>query len=248
MLSNTVIKGLSFSLRKLTLLKTCAYHWDSKNQRLSPKLNYIQLILYVTNTTYEVFFFVPYLLVQPNILMENSHNISKLILPSICYVGVNILITTQITYIFTGSHYESFVDKNFQFENLLSKFWTPSFTDSSFMIEVSGVYKYFFNLILGKENKLKLRPRWDYLMEYGINILELGSFGFGICVLLYVSLPTSTIANTCFHLFGTYHWSGYIFAVSLGWYSMAASTIANTNVFLVLSYLLSSTSTLKLLA
>ena len=78
--------------------------------------------------------------------------------------------------------------------------------------------------------------------------MDLVSIVFVICVTTYLSLPSTTVANPCFYLFGKYHWSGYILAVSIGWFALAAWTIANTNVFLVVSYLLSTTATLKLLA
>ena len=122
MLSRQVIKGLSQSLIKLTVLKTCAYHWDFTAQHLSPKLNFNQLLLYVISTIYEVFFAVPYFIAQRRIIMEHSQDISQIIIPSLCYMGMTILVTIQVTYLITGYHYETFVNKLFQSENILGKF------------------------------------------------------------------------------------------------------------------------------
>ena len=264
MLSSAVIIALSQSLDKLTALKTCAYHWDPTTQQLSPKLNFIQMLLYAINTTYEVLVLVPYLIVQPGIILENNQNISKITIPLVFYLGPTIYVTIQVTYLFTGYHYETFVSKFFQSEYKLGKTGlisrgacaltkTPKknlvkFVSISILLrQLKSSIRRLKLIFLGSKNKLDVRPRWDYLIEFGINALDLFKIGFVICIISYLSLPSTTVANTCFHFFGKYHWSGYIFAVSIGWFVFAACTLANTNVFLVVSYLLSTSATLKLL-
>ena len=87
------------------------------------------------------------------------------------------------------------------------------------------------------------RPRWDYWLEFMMHTMSDSSYGFVVCIILYMAHPSVTIANPGFYLFGKYHWSGYVFALSLGWIALIGWAVVNVHVFLTFAYLLGTKST-----
>ena len=81
-----------------------------------------------------------------------------------------------------------------------------------------------------------------------MHALNISSSGFVVCIILFLAHPATTIANPGFYLFGKYHWSGYVFALLLGWMALIGWAIINVHTFLTFAYLLSTKSSVNFLA
>ena len=81
-----------------------------------------------------------------------------------------------------------------------------------------------------------------------MNTLNITTSGYVVCIIIYLAHPATTISNPGFYIFGKYHWSGYVFALSFGRIAVIGWALVNVHVFLIFSYLLTTVSTVDFLA
>ena len=101
---------------------------------------------------------------------------------------------------------------------------------------------FYFFLEFFEANSKTLR-----LLEILMRILKFDMSLVPILSVLYLSLPLSRMANFYFFYFGSYHWSGYAYAVFIGWFAFFGILLGLLGIFLIWSSTLSIVLNLKLL-
>ena len=119
MLSEIALKRLSQSIAKLAAVRMWPYHWDSTTQQLSSELTTIEFIEFILCISFETFFMIPYFATVPGILLDNSDQVSKIVVPTMILMCCTTLFCVQSLHWIFGWHFLTFTNKFFQLENIL---------------------------------------------------------------------------------------------------------------------------------
>ena len=225
MLSEAVTELLSQSFTHFVTVKILQFHWNPKTRHLTFEFrrNPIAIIQFVINILLEALFMVtvPVSVIHIATSKSISDGTAFLCTFLLCIIASSIIQWSFLPY---QGHFVTFTNKFFQFEKLMSKYFTIA------------------NL---NQEERERTQKWDLMLQSIIKCQNCISGVCVLCALIWVSFPNFECVNLGFYLFGKYHWSGYIYAPVVAWLTNKRLKVANIIIYIHLAYFITTVSNLK---
>jgi len=250
MLSKQVIQILQKTTPQLVTTRVLPFGWvsRSKKRHLRVKSRFKELLPFYVLVTLDLLFLIPAVVFLPRACIENAHNIGDIVLPIYTLICIYLAVNLRLAFYIFRHEIATVINKFMNYETGLIQY--KSLLKVKFRKKLNKFWRDACLFVSSGKNPKEKRtemPTGEQMLVLFMEFYNLGLYISPIFVLIYLSLPTTNIANFGFYLFGPYHWTGYAYAMYTSWLCFYTLAFMNVGVFYVCAITRSTITELNIL-
>jgi len=122
MLSREVLHLVNRITNQFVSVKMQPIDWDSSKKRLRVTTNFKEILPFLIHQDWSIIFVIPIILLGPRICIDNSNNISRIVIPVLELLCIFFVVIVQIGFYMYRYEFVVFANKFLQYELSYGKY------------------------------------------------------------------------------------------------------------------------------